>query len=135
MQTRAYINSRPRPEHLHCGHPLDPNLDITTTSHFHSADTSHNSPAETMSAIPKTFWSSPIRYLKWASYEKPAIFYSVILGCMGPVAIVAIPPLRRLAGDENPPLVPLTYPSKWTEVIELAWRRDIRVLCDALNEC
>lgn len=65
-----------------------------------------------MSAIPKTFWSSPIRYLKWASYEKPAIFYSVVLGLMGPAAFVVVPPLRRMAGDENPTKVPLTYPGK-----------------------
>jgi len=64
------------------------------------------------SAIPRTFWSSPLRYLKWASYEKPAIFYSIVLGCLGPVALVGIPPLRRLAGDEDPPRIPLTYPSE-----------------------
>ena len=67
----------------------------------------------TMSAgIPKSFWSSPFRYLKWASYEKPAIFYSVIVGAMGPVFLLTIPPLRRLAGDEKPARIPLSYPGK-----------------------
>lgn len=64
-------------------------------------------------AIPKTFWSSPIRYLRWASHEKPAIFYSIIIGSMGPVCLVAIPPMRRYAGDEDPPPIPLTYPSEF----------------------
>lgn len=68
-------------------------------------------------AIPKSFWSSPIRYLKWASYEKPAIFYSVIVGLMGPVSLVVIPPMRRWAGDETPKRIPLTYPGECTNLL------------------
>ncbi|KAK5944734.1 n19m, NADH-ubiquinone oxidoreductase 9.5 kDa subunit [Knufia obscura] len=63
-----------------------------------------------MSTVPKNFISSPLRYLKWASYEKPAIFYSVILGCMGPVSLLTVPTMRRWAGDETPKRIPLTYP-------------------------
>ena len=65
-------------------------------------------------AVPKTFWGSPIRYLRWASHEKPAIFYSCILGAFGPVALVVIPPLRRMVGDEDPPKIPMTYPGEST---------------------
>lgn len=63
-----------------------------------------------MSTVPQRFWGSPIRYLRWAAHEKPAIFFSVVLGLMGPASFVVIPPLRRLAGDEDPPRIPLTYP-------------------------
>jgi hypothetical protein len=62
-------------------------------------------------AVPKTFWSSPIRYLRWAAHEKPAMFWSVVIGALGPVSLFAIPPMRRMVGDENPPRIPLTYPS------------------------
>lgn len=59
------------------------------------------------------FWSQPIRYLRWASHEKPAIFYSILVGLAGPATIVVVPPFRRLIGDEpNRPKVPQTYPSK-----------------------
>ncbi|KAF7514404.1 hypothetical protein GJ744_000174 [Endocarpon pusillum] len=61
-------------------------------------------------AVPKTFWSSPIRYLRWCAHEKPAIFYSIVIGAMGPVSLFVIPPLRRMAGDQDPPRIPLTYP-------------------------
>lgn len=59
------------------------------------------------------FWSQPIRYLRWASHEKPAIFYSIVVGLAGPATIVVVPPVRRLIGDEvGRPPIPLTYPSK-----------------------
>ncbi|PGH16768.1 hypothetical protein AJ80_05083 [Polytolypa hystricis UAMH7299] len=57
-----------------------------------------------------TFWSTPLRYLRWASHERPAIFYSIILGTMGPVCLVTIPPVRRYFGDTKPAPIPLTYP-------------------------
>jgi len=63
-----------------------------------------------MSALPKTFWGSPVRYLRWASHEKPAIFWSCVLGGSAPLTFVVIPPLRRYVGDEDPPRIPLTYP-------------------------
>lgn len=62
--------------------------------------------------IPKTFWSNPFRYLKWAFHEKPAIAYSVLIGSMGPAFLLAAPTLRRWAGDETPAKIPLTYPGE-----------------------
>ncbi|EKD18899.1 NADH-ubiquinone oxidoreductase 9.5 kDa subunit [Drepanopeziza brunnea f. sp. 'multigermtubi' MB_m1] len=61
-------------------------------------------------AIPR-FWSQPIRYLRWASIEKPAIFYSLIIGSMGPVVAMTVPPIRNMLGDHKRPEIPLTYPS------------------------
>ncbi|KIV91165.1 hypothetical protein PV10_05735 [Exophiala mesophila] len=60
--------------------------------------------------IPQRFWGSPIRYLRWAAHEKPAIFWSCVIGACGPLTFVVIPPIRRYVGDEDPPRVPLTYP-------------------------
>ncbi|KAJ5745310.1 NADH-ubiquinone oxidoreductase subunit [Penicillium odoratum] len=56
------------------------------------------------------FWSTPLRYIRWASHEKPAIFFSLIIGSMGPVALVGLPPLRRALGDVDPEPIPLSYP-------------------------
>jgi hypothetical protein len=58
------------------------------------------------------FWSTPLRYIRWASHEKPAILYSLLIGSMGPVALVTLPPLRRALGDVDPEPIPMTYPSK-----------------------
>ncbi|TAQ86212.1 hypothetical protein B7494_g5460 [Chlorociboria aeruginascens] len=56
------------------------------------------------------FFSQPLKYLHWASIEKPAIFFSIVVGCIGPVMIVTVPPLRHRFGDPNRPEIPLTYP-------------------------
>ncbi|RAL12700.1 NADH:ubiquinone oxidoreductase subunit NDUFA3 [Aspergillus homomorphus CBS 101889] len=56
------------------------------------------------------FWSTPFRYMRWASHEKPAIFYSLIVGAMGPVALVTLPPIRRYFGSYDPEPVRFTYP-------------------------
>lgn len=77
-------------------------------------------------AVPKTFWGSPIRYLRWASHEKPAIFWSCVIGALGPVALVVIPPMRRMVGDEDPPKIPMTYPGQyfhvlWAEEGDFGW--------------
>ncbi|KAL2062075.1 hypothetical protein VTL71DRAFT_6341 [Oculimacula yallundae] len=62
-----------------------------------------------MSALPR-FFSQPIRYMRWAAIEKPAIFFSIIIGGLGPVTVFTVPPIRRMLGDEQRPEIPLTYP-------------------------
>jgi hypothetical protein len=64
-----------------------------------------------MSAITPRFWAGPMRYLRWASREKPAYFWSVVIGALGPVSMVVVPPVRRAFGDFDAPAIPLTYPS------------------------
>jgi hypothetical protein len=66
-----------------------------------------------MSGIPASprFYQQPLRYLKWASINKPAYFYSIIVGCAGPVLVFTVPPIRRYLGEEPIPKIPLTYPS------------------------
>jgi hypothetical protein len=71
-----------------------------------NARTAHN-----MSAAPSPrFFQQPLRYLKWASINKPAYFYSIIVGCVGPIMVVTVPPIRRYMGEEQRPKIPLTYP-------------------------
>lgn len=62
-----------------------------------------------MSATPR-FFSQPLKYLHWAAIEKPAIFYSLIIGSMGPVLVLTVPPIRRRLGDVQRPPIPSTYP-------------------------
>ncbi|KAI9828280.1 MAG: hypothetical protein M1819_006618 [Sarea resinae] len=62
-----------------------------------------------MSATPR-FWSQPFRYIRWASHEKPAIFYSLCIGSLGPVFVAVVPPIRRQFGDLPRERIPLTYP-------------------------
>ncbi|OIW31034.1 hypothetical protein CONLIGDRAFT_297652 [Coniochaeta ligniaria NRRL 30616] len=63
-----------------------------------------------MASITPRFWAGPLRYLRWASREKPAYFWSVVIGSLGPISMVAVPPIRRAFGDFDAPAIPLTYP-------------------------
>ena len=65
-----------------------------------------------MSAAAPRFFSQPFRYMRWASHQKPAIFFSICLGSMGPPLIFIVPPIRRYFGDVDPEPVPMTYPSE-----------------------
>lgn len=58
------------------------------------------------------FWRQPLRYMHWASIERPAIFWSCVVGSIGPVMVVTVPPIRRYFGDGPRPPIPMTYPSK-----------------------
>ena len=35
-----------------------------------------------------------------------------MIGGLGPVSLVVIPPMRRWVGDEDPPKIPMTYPGE-----------------------
>ena len=61
---------------------------------------------------PVQFWSTPGLYIKWAARNKPAIFWSIVVGSVGPVMAVVVPPIRARFGDGPRPQIPLTYPSK-----------------------
>ena len=58
------------------------------------------------------FFQQPFRYLRWASHEKPAIFYSFVIGLCGPASFFVAPPIRRFFNDGPREMIPLTYPSK-----------------------
>ncbi|KAK3115365.1 n19m, NADH-ubiquinone oxidoreductase 9.5 kDa subunit [Teratosphaeriaceae sp. CCFEE 6253] len=59
---------------------------------------------------PVSFWTAPGSYIHWAARRKPAIFWSIVVGCFGPVIVVVAPPIRRLVGDPPRSQIPLTYP-------------------------
>jgi hypothetical protein len=44
------------------------------------------------------------------AHESPVIFYSVVLGTIGPVMVVAVPPIREYFGYRPAEIVPNTYP-------------------------
>lgn len=61
------------------------------------------------------FFQQPLRFLRWASHEKPAIFYSFVIASGGPLSIVVAPPIRRYFNDDAPrEKIPMTYPGKLT---------------------
>lgn len=60
---------------------------------------------------PVQFWSTPGLYVKWAARNKPAIFWSIVIGSVGPVMALVVPPVRARFGDGPRPQIPLTYPS------------------------
>ncbi|KAG9597480.1 hypothetical protein KCU77_g5904, partial [Aureobasidium melanogenum] len=59
---------------------------------------------------PVQFWSTPGLYVKWAARNKPAIFWSIVVGSVGPVMALVVPPIRARFGDGPRPQIPLTYP-------------------------
>jgi len=65
-----------------------------------------------MAPAPFGFYDAPLKYLRWASRERPALFWSVALGCMGPIMMVVVPPIRHRLGDGPRQVVPHSYPSK-----------------------
>ncbi len=62
------------------------------------------------SGLAPRFWAGPIRYCRWAAREKPAYFWSVMLGAAGPVTLAVVPPVRHYFGDLDAPVIPTTYP-------------------------
>ncbi|KAL3965280.1 hypothetical protein ACCO45_002284 [Purpureocillium lilacinum] len=52
----------------------------------------------------------PLRYCRWAARERPALFWSVIVGAAGPALMPIVPPIRHYFGDVDPAPVPVTYP-------------------------
>ncbi|KAF5133049.1 NADH-ubiquinone oxidoreductase 9 subunit [Metarhizium anisopliae] len=56
------------------------------------------------------FWSTPLKYCRWAARERPALFWSVIIGAAGPIAMPIVPPIRKYFGDADPAPIPVTYP-------------------------
>ncbi|KAI0172639.1 hypothetical protein GGR52DRAFT_545529 [Hypoxylon sp. FL1284] len=63
-----------------------------------------------MSAPSPHFWAGPLRYMRWAAREKPAYFYSCIIGAAGPLTLFTVPPALKASGYERAPPIPMTYP-------------------------
>ncbi|KAI9713687.1 MAG: hypothetical protein M1828_001376 [Chrysothrix sp. TS-e1954] len=56
------------------------------------------------------FFRQPIQYMRWAAHEKPALWFSVLIGGAGPLLILAGVPTRKYFGIERNPVPPYTYP-------------------------
>ncbi|KAL6872553.1 putative NADH-ubiquinone oxidoreductase [Trichoderma longibrachiatum] len=56
------------------------------------------------------FWSTPLKYCSWAARERPAFFWSVVVGAAGPLLMPIVPPIRHMLGDVDPAPIPVTYP-------------------------
>ena len=56
------------------------------------------------------FWSTPLKYCSWAARERPAFFWSVVVGAAGPLLMPIVPPIRHMLGDIDPAPIPVTYP-------------------------
>ncbi|KAI1116699.1 hypothetical protein F5Y14DRAFT_448857 [Nemania sp. NC0429] len=63
-----------------------------------------------MSSPGPRFWAGPLRYLRWSARERPAYFYSCVIGAAGPLALFTVPPALRLLGHERIAEIPMTYP-------------------------
>ncbi|CAL1701710.1 unnamed protein product [Somion occarium] len=50
------------------------------------------------------------RYLQKQAHEQPVIFYSCVLGVIGPVMVVVVPPIRKKFGWRKPEEIPTSYP-------------------------
>ncbi|KDQ07097.1 hypothetical protein BOTBODRAFT_39079 [Botryobasidium botryosum FD-172 SS1] len=50
------------------------------------------------------------RYLRQSAHERPVIFWSILLGSIGPVAVGVVPPVRKSFGWKPAERIPTTYP-------------------------
>ena len=81
----GHPHSRPlRLIFLHLYHPPNPSQTTQPKPKATNISTPNHSPA----MAPVTFWSTPLQYMNWAARAKPAIFWSLIIGSVGPVMLV-----------------------------------------------
>ncbi|KAJ7475866.1 hypothetical protein FB451DRAFT_1132532 [Mycena latifolia] len=50
------------------------------------------------------------RMLQRHAHESPVLFYSCVIGAIGPVLLVVVPPVRQRMGYKYPEPIPLSYP-------------------------
>ncbi|ODV58745.1 uncharacterized protein ASCRUDRAFT_82647 [Ascoidea rubescens DSM 1968] len=56
------------------------------------------------------FLRNPIRTLRFYAHTKPNLFFSAVIGIIGPLGVLFITPLRRKYLFEDAPPVPTYYP-------------------------
>ncbi|KAL9932190.1 hypothetical protein V8E36_008962 [Tilletia maclaganii] len=62
-----------------------------------------------MSALFSPFRNT-YRYLQRSAHEQPIIFYSLVIGSIGPVLVVTVPGIRRSLGWKPAERIPTSYP-------------------------
>ncbi|KAA1476383.1 hypothetical protein DENSPDRAFT_843327 [Dentipellis sp. KUC8613] len=50
------------------------------------------------------------RYLQRQAHEAPVIFYSCVIGSLGPLLAFGVPPIRKQFGWQPAERIPLSYP-------------------------
>ncbi|KAI1825842.1 hypothetical protein F4861DRAFT_500033 [Xylaria intraflava] len=75
-----------------------------------------------MSLPTPRFWAGPLRYWRWASRERPALFWSCVIGGAGPVILLTVPPLLKRLGYERSKPIPMTYPGRATATSDASRR-------------
>lgn len=81
------------------------------------------------------FFQQPLRYLHWASVNKPAYFFSIIVGLTGPVLVLTVPPVRRYMGEEQIAKIPMTYPGTYASLGEEGLARWESAMGAWTNDC
>ncbi|KAI0883951.1 uncharacterized protein GGS22DRAFT_166484 [Annulohypoxylon maeteangense] len=64
----------------------------------------------TAGGAPPHFYAGPLKYCRWAARNSPAYFWSCVLGAVGPIMVLTVPPILERMGYQRTPPVPLTYP-------------------------
>lgn len=59
----------------------------------------------------------PLVHQQRNAHENPVIFYSVILGCVGPVLVLTVPPIRERLGYKKAEMVPTSYPCEYSVIL------------------
>ncbi|KAI3625884.1 hypothetical protein CBS9595_001245 [Malassezia furfur] len=62
-----------------------------------------------LSAAVRPF-NNTFKYLRASAHERPVVFFSLLVGFMGPVAVVAVPRVRASYGWKPAEKIPITYP-------------------------
>ncbi|OJT07232.1 hypothetical protein TRAPUB_1909 [Trametes pubescens] len=52
------------------------------------------------------------RYLQRQAHEQPVIFYSLVIGLIGPVMLITVPPIRKTLGYRYADPIPTSYPGE-----------------------
>ncbi|KAI0312679.1 hypothetical protein OF83DRAFT_1066800 [Amylostereum chailletii] len=50
------------------------------------------------------------RYLQRQAHDSPVIFYSVVIGSIGPLLVATVPPIRKSFGWRPAERIPTSYP-------------------------
>ncbi|KAK1237127.1 hypothetical protein MKX07_006006 [Trichoderma sp. CBMAI-0711] len=86
------------------------------------------------------FWSTPLKYCSWAARERPAFFWSVVVGAAGPLLMPIVPPIRHMLGDIDPAPIPVTYPGTFKRnnlpphaVLRIVNRAAAQTMCNCVG--
>ncbi|CAG8497597.1 319_t:CDS:2 [Ambispora gerdemannii] len=82
-----------------------------------------------------SYISQPFKATYRFAYDRPAYFWSLVIGFAGPVYVLVMPPILKKFGHVKPEAIPYTYPSKsqYMAVIFVNFRVDHMQLVSQYN--